>query len=131
MLKNVKASVGLHRGSAFSGQVDVAEDIHLPHLEAELLNRGRRGEFASQLSPDQILLQLFGFPQVLGRHSLGAGRRVFDEGNYDAILPIIKLCTTLDPKQIDIYATGMWHIGYNFTDEQQRSDRRYISLRLR
>jgi hypothetical protein len=54
----------------------------------------------------------------------------FDSGNYDAILPIIKLVTILDPKQIDVYATGMWHIGYNFTDEEQRSDRRYIPSAL-
>ena len=50
----------------------------------------------------------------------------FDSGNYDAILPIVRLVTILDPHQIDVFTTGMWHIGYNFTDEEQRSDRRYI-----
>jgi hypothetical protein len=54
----------------------------------------------------------------------------FDNGNYDAILPIIRLVTLLDPNEIDVYATGMWHIGYNFTDEEQRSDRRYIPSAL-
>jgi hypothetical protein len=54
----------------------------------------------------------------------------FETGNYDAILPIIRLVTFLDPHQIDVYATGMWHIGYNFTDEEQRSDRRYIPSAL-
>jgi hypothetical protein len=54
----------------------------------------------------------------------------FDSGNYDAILPIIRLVTILDPHQIDVFATGMWHIGYNFTDEEQRSDRRYIPSAL-
>ena len=88
------------------------------------------GEISSELSPDQILLQLFGFREFLAGILWVRADGFFDEGNYDAILPIIKLCTTLDPKQIDIYATGMWHIGYNFTDEQQRSDRRYIASAL-
>jgi hypothetical protein len=54
----------------------------------------------------------------------------FETGNYDAILPIVRLVTWLDPNQIDVYATGMWHIGYNFTDEKQRSDRRYLPSAL-
>src|SRR5665213_435483 len=88
------------------------------------------GEVARDLSPDQILLQLFGFREFLAGILWVRADGFFDEGNYDAILPIIKICTTLDPKEIDIYATGMWHIGYNFTDEQQRSDRRYIPSAL-
>jgi hypothetical protein len=88
------------------------------------------GKIGAELSPDQILLQLFGFREFLAGILWVRADGFFDEGNYDAILPIIKLCTSLDPKQIDIYATGMWHIGYNFTDEQQRSDRRYIPSAL-
>ncbi len=88
------------------------------------------GAINAQLSPDQILLQLFGFREFLAGILWVRADGFFDEGNYDAILPIIKICTSLDPKEIDIYATGMWHIGYNFTDEQQRSDRRYIPAAL-
>jgi hypothetical protein len=88
------------------------------------------GIAAAELSPDQILLQLFGFREFLAGILWVRADGFFDEGNYDAILPIIKLCVLLDPKQIDIYATGMWHIGYNFTDEGQRSDRRYIPAAL-
>ncbi len=86
--------------------------------------------FASQLSPDQTLLQLFGFREFLAGILWVRADSFFDEGNYDAVLPIIRLCTILDPKQIDVYATGMWHIAYNFTDEEQRSDRRYIPSAL-
>ena len=88
------------------------------------------GLIAAELSPDQVLLQLFGFREFLAGILWVRADGFFDDGNYDAILPIIRLCTTLDPKQIDIYATGMWHIGYNFTDEDQRSDRRYIPSAL-
>lgn len=86
--------------------------------------------FAESLSPDQTLLQLFGFREFLAGILWVRADSFFDEGNYDAVLPIIRLCTILDPKQIDIYATGMWHIAYNFTDEEQRSDRRYIPSAL-
>jgi hypothetical protein len=88
------------------------------------------GSVEKELSPDQILLQLFGFREFLAGILWVRADGFFDQGNYDAILPIIKLCTTLDPKEIDIFATGMWHIGYNFTDEDQRSDRRYIPSAL-
>lgn len=89
-----------------------------------------KGVIAAELSPDQILLQLFGFREFLAGILWVKADSFFDSGNYDAILPIIRLCTILDPKQIDIYAVGMWHIGYNFTDEEQRSDRRYIPSAL-
>lgn len=81
-------------------------------------------------SPDQMLLQLFGFREFLAGMLWVRADGFFDEGNYDAVLPLIRLCTILDPKQIDIYSTGMWHIAYNFTDEEQRSDRRYIASAL-
>lgn len=85
---------------------------------------------ASDLSPDQLLVALAGFREMIAGILWVKADSFFDQGNYDAILPIIRLVTWLDPKQIDVYATGMWHIGYNFTDEEQRSDRRYIPSAL-
>jgi tetratricopeptide (TPR) repeat protein len=82
------------------------------------------------LSPDQILLNLFGFREFLASILWVRADGFFDAGNYDAVLPMINLCTLLDPHQIDIYSTGMWHIAYNFTDEEQRSDRRYVPSAL-
>lgn len=82
------------------------------------------------LSPDQLLVALAGFRELIAGILWVRADSFFDTGNYDAILPIIRLVTWLDPKQIDVYATGMWHIGYNFTDEQSRSDRRYIPSAL-
>jgi hypothetical protein len=82
------------------------------------------------LSPDQMLFALTGFREMIAGILWVRADSFFDSGNYDAILPVIRLVTILDPKQIDVYATGMWHIGYNFTDEEQRSDRRYIPSAL-
>ncbi len=84
----------------------------------------------SGLAPDQLLFVLGGFRELIAGILWVKADSFFDTGNYDAILPLIRLVTILDPHQIDVYATGMWHIGYNFTDEEQRSDRRYIPAAL-
>ena len=89
--------------------------------------KGGKSQITSGLSPDQIMLELFGFREFLAGILWVRADGFFDQGDYDAVLPIIRLCTILDPKDIDVYATGMWHIAYNFTDTEQRSDRRYIA----
>lgn len=82
------------------------------------------------LDPSQLLFVMAGFRELVAGILWVRADSFFDSGNYDAILPIIRLVTILDPHQIDVFATGMWHIGYNFTDEEQRSDRRYIPSAL-
>ena len=89
-----------------------------------------KGANLQGLSGDQLFFALAGFREMVAGILWVRADTFFDEGNYDAILPIIRLVTMLDPKQIDVYATGMWHIAYNFTDEQSRSDRRYIPSAL-
>jgi len=54
----------------------------------------------------------------------------FDKGDYDAIIPMVRIITWLDPHNIDVYETGAWHLDYNFTDTEQRSDRRYIPVSI-
>lgn len=54
----------------------------------------------------------------------------FDNGDYGAVIPMIRMICWLDPHQVDVYETGAWHMDYNFTDADQRSDRRYIPLAL-
>lgn len=84
------------------------------------------GLLTKGLSPDQMVFALAGFREMLAGILWVRADSFFDSGNYDAILPIVRVVTTLDPHMIDVFSTGMWHIGYNFTDEEQRSDRRYI-----
>lgn len=84
------------------------------------------GVVTQGLSPDQMIFALAGFREMLAGILWVRADSFFDSGNYDAILPIVRLVTILDPHQIDVFTTGMWHIAYNFTDEEQRSDRRYI-----
>ncbi len=89
-----------------------------------------KGQVSSNLSPDQMILAFAGMREMIANILWVRADTFFDQGMYDAVLPIIRLTTWLDPRAIDIYATGMWHIGYNFTDEQSRSDRRYIPSAL-
>src|SRR5688572_14985390 len=67
------------------------------------------------LDPDQFLFALVGLREFVAGILWVRADSFFDTGNYDAVLPIIRLVTWLDPKQVDVYATGMWHIAYNFT----------------
>lgn len=50
----------------------------------------------------------------------------FHTGNYEAVLPMVRMITWLDPHQVDVYSTGAWHMDYNFVDSSQRADRRYL-----
>jgi len=93
-------------------------------------NPGKGKVYTGAMSPDQILAVLAGFREITAGILWVKADSFFDQGNYDAILPLIRLVTLLDPNEIDVYATGMWHIGYNFTDEEQRSDRRYLPSAL-
>src|SRR5512143_1790838 len=78
------------------------------------------------LDPAQFAMVLGGFREFIAQLLWVRADKFFEQGNYDAVLPLLRIVTLLDPHQIDVYATGMWHIGYNFTDTEQRSDRRYI-----
>lgn len=82
------------------------------------------------LDPGQMLAAVAGFRELVAGILWVRADSFFDSGNYDAVLPLIRLVTWLDPHQLDVYATGMWHIGYNFTDEESRSDRRYLPSAL-
>lgn len=87
-------------------------------------------ELNAGLDPGQLLATVAGFRELIAGILWVRADSFFDSGNYDAVLPLIRLVTWLDPHQLDVFATGMWHIGYNFTDEDSRSDRRYIPAAL-
>ena len=82
---------------------------------------------APGLSIDQLLASVAGLREMVAGILWIESDEYFHTGQFDAILPVIRLLTWLDPRQIEVYSTGAWHIGYNFTDEQNRSDRRYTS----
>ncbi|MEA2553201.1 MAG: hypothetical protein QOJ65_1377 [Fimbriimonadaceae bacterium] len=111
------------------GQAFINVDYLHPRWSKEY-SMGKQGGLASGLGADQAFLELLGFREFLAGMLWVRGDTFFENGNYDAVLPIIRLVTMLDPKNVDVFGTGMWHIGYNFTDEDQRSDRRYLPTAL-
>lgn len=115
--------------------------LALAVVQGTLLNALVRPRYAKDFAPvsqgkvgnlpaELLFLQFFGFREFLAGILWVRADSFFDSGNYDAILPIIRLVTWLDPHYIDVYSTGMWHLGYNFTDEESRSDRRYVPFSL-
>jgi hypothetical protein len=78
------------------------------------------------LSNEFILGPMLGLQEAVAGALWVRADEFFHEGDYDAILPIVRMVTWLDPHQLDVYITGAWHLAYNFTDSNERSDRRYI-----
>jgi tetratricopeptide (TPR) repeat protein len=91
---------------------------------------GKVGGTGVALPFEYTLGALSGFRQVIAGLLWVRADSFFHSGNYDAILPVIRLITWLDPNWLDPYATGAWHLMYNFTDTDQRSDRRYLPAGL-
>lgn len=88
------------------------------------------GRAVSQLPIEFALGAATGFREAVAGLLWVRTDEFFHNGDYDAITPMIRIITWLDPHQIDVYETGAWHMDYNFTDSSQRSDRRYIPLSL-
>lgn len=70
---------------------------------------------------------LIGFREVIAGLLWVRTDEFFHNGNFDAIVPLIRMITWLDPHQVDVYSTGSWHLSYNFTDSAERADRRYLA----
>ena len=86
---------------------------------------------ASKNLPVEFALGAFtGFREAVAGMLWVRTDEFFHNGDYAAIMPLIRVITWLDPHQIDVYETGAWHMDYNFTDFQERSDRRYIPFSL-
>ena len=78
--------------------------------------------------PSQFIAgTLFGFREVVAGLLWVRANDFFHSGNYEAIVPLIRIITWLDPHQIDVYCTGAWHLAYNFVDSSQRADWRYLA----
>lgn len=89
------------------------------------INKGQKTAFQG-LSGEFVLGPLLGLQQAVAGLLWVRADEFFHSGDFDAILPIVRMVTWLDPHQLDVYITGAWHLAYNFTDSSERSDRRYI-----
>jgi len=82
--------------------------------------------------PSQFVVgTIIGFREVVAGLLWVRANDFFHRGNYDAIVPLTRIITWLDPHQIDVYSTGAWHLAYNFVDHRHRADRRYLLPAIR
>jgi len=87
---------------------------------------GEAGELMLQLPGQFIVASMTGFKEVVAGTLWVRADTFFHKGQYHAIVPIVRLVTWLDPHNIDVFTTGAWHLDYNFVDDLQMSDKRYI-----
>ena len=85
------------------------------------------GVVSNGLNNEFMLLPLLGFREAAAGLLWVRCDEFFHSGDYDAILPLVRIITLLDPHADNVYVTGAWHLSYNFTDASERSDRRYIA----
>ncbi len=85
------------------------------------------GQSATGLNNEFMLLPLLGFREAAAGLLWVRCDEFFHSGDYDAILPLVRMITWLDPHADNVYVTGAWHLAYNFTDSSERSDWRYIA----
>ncbi|MBX3117750.1 MAG: hypothetical protein KF784_01700 [Fimbriimonadaceae bacterium] len=114
----------------FIGQAGLQQGVIYDKWTKNYSTKNSAQGIAPGLDPTQLMLAVAGFREMIAGILWVRADSFFDTGNYDAVLPMIRLVTWLDPHQIDVYSTGMWHIAYNFTDEESRSDRRYVPQAL-
>ena len=89
-------------------------------------NQANTAKAFGGLNNEFLLLPLLGFREAAAGLLWVRCDEFFHSGDYDAILPMVRLITYLDPHADNVYVTGAWHLSYNFTDSSERSDRRYI-----
>lgn len=70
---------------------------------------------------------IIGFREVVAGLLWVRANDFFHSGNYEAIVPLTRTITWLDPHQIEVYRTGAWHLAYNFVDSSARADYRYLA----
>lgn len=91
------------------------------------------GSMVTQVGKSPVVLPsqfvagtIIGFREVVAGLLWVRANDFFHSGNYEAIVPLARIITWLDPHQIEVYRTGAWHLAYNFTDTAQHADRRYL-----
>ena len=63
------------------------------------------------LNNEFLLLPLLGFREAAAGLLWVRCDEFFHSGDYDAILPLVRLITWLDPHAENVYVTGAWHLA--------------------
>lgn len=69
-----------------------------------------------------LLPTLLGIREVLASLMWVQADDYFHRGEYRPIIRMVRQIVMIDPHQIDVYATGAWHMAYNFMDKRLIQD---------
>jgi hypothetical protein len=69
-----------------------------------------------------LLPTLLGVREVLASLMWVQTDHYFHTGEYRPIIRMVRQITAIDPHQLDVYATGAWHMAYNFMDKRLIDD---------
>ena len=65
---------------------------------------------------------MLGFREVLASLMWVQADDLFHRGEYGPILGLVRRIALIDPNNLDVYATGAWHMAYNFMDRRLIDD---------
>jgi tetratricopeptide (TPR) repeat protein len=83
-----------------------------------------------QLPSNMLGAALTGFREPVASLLWVKADELFHTGKFEEVVPLMRVVTMLDPHMLDVYATGSWHLDFNFVDKKDRSDRRLIPSAL-
>lgn len=69
-----------------------------------------------------LIPTLLGIREVLASLMWVRADDYFHRGEYRPIISMVRQITAIDPHQLDVYATGAWHMAYNFMDKRLIAD---------
>ena len=69
-----------------------------------------------------LIPTLLGVREVMASLMWVQADHYFHNGEYRPIISMVRQITSIDPHQLDVYATGAWHMAYNFMDKRLIED---------
>ncbi len=105
-------SEGIRPGQEAYTRAALAKD------EGDIYQRTGASGWLANSSFQTLAPTLLGIKEVVASLMWVQADDYFHRGEYKPILRMIKQITAIDPHQLDVYATGAWHMAYNFMDKR-------------
>ncbi len=93
-----------------------------PEADAGVREKEAEKSVLAKTSFQALIPTLLGVREVLASLMWVRADDYFHRGEYRPILKMVRQITAIDPHQLDVYATGAWHMAYNFMDKRLIED---------
>ena len=132
MTGNGRKTVWILIAAVFLGTAALSEFLrpgHTEYMRALMVDdkfdprdpAGVRSKLAGT-SFQTLMPTLLGIREVMASLMWVQADSYFHRGEYRPIIRMVRQITAIDPHQIDVYATGAWHMAYNFMDKRLIED---------